>query len=245
MIAFVFKGENGTFEDRRGLLKAEAVLSFVEEVLVLVPLEFAHIRVHEMSWAPPREPLSRRERACPELVEGGRGEGDRRSKERLLQRRANPDEDRVDVAAHVLVRKPENPNAIGLENCRSPGVVVGEPVMLLAVDLHDELRGMAIEVDDVAIEGNLPAKLGAVETGASQIAPKDLLSLGRLLAETPGECDTLRNSPSPDGRGAGVRGLPSIVFAHVPPPARFACSRSLSTVTRSETPPLPTGEGQG
>jgi hypothetical protein len=39
--------------------------------------------------------------------------------------------------------------------------------MLLAVELDDELRGMAIEIDHVAIERNLPPELRAVEARAA------------------------------------------------------------------------------
>jgi hypothetical protein len=44
-----------------------------------------------------------------------------------------------------------------------PRVIVCEPLVLLAVELHDELRRVAVEIDDITIKGSLPPELRAFE----------------------------------------------------------------------------------
>jgi hypothetical protein len=71
------------------------------------------------------------------------------------------------VVADLGVREASDPNAESLEDLSSPLVVVSKPVVLLAVDLHGELCGVAIEVDDEALERNLPSEFRAVEPRAA------------------------------------------------------------------------------
>ena len=44
----------------------------------------------------------------------------------------------IELLADLRVREADEPNAIGFEDLRAAGVVVGEPFMLLAVHLDDE-----------------------------------------------------------------------------------------------------------
>jgi hypothetical protein len=46
--------------------------------------------------------------------------------------------------------------------------------MLRAVDLDHEPRGVTAEIDDIAIDWNLPFEFGAVETRAAQALPQNV-----------------------------------------------------------------------
>jgi hypothetical protein len=54
--------------------------------------------------------------------------------------------------------------------------------MLLAVQLDDEVRRVAAEVSDIPVQGDLPAKLRAVEAGAAQAFPKNVFGLRCMIA---------------------------------------------------------------
>src|SRR5438552_12187426 len=102
-----------------------------------------------------RTPLSPGER--------GRGEGISVSDKGQPQFLPNPRQHRIEILAHFGVRDADDTDAEALQNLAPPGVVIGEPFMLFAVDLDDEFRGVAIEVGDEAVEGNLSAELRAVK----------------------------------------------------------------------------------
>jgi hypothetical protein len=101
------------------------------------------------------KPLSRGER--------GRGEGIGRFSRTANAIRREFEQDPVEVAADFLDREANDPNAKPLEDLSSPDVIAGKPLVLLAVELHDKFRRIAIEVHDVVIKGNLPPELGALE----------------------------------------------------------------------------------
>jgi len=89
--------------------------------------------------------------------------GSRISIERQTQLGANSSENGVDVVADLIVREANDPNAKPLENLGSPRVIICEPLVLLAVELQDKLRRMAVEIDNVSVDWNLPSKLCAFE----------------------------------------------------------------------------------
>ena len=101
--------------------------------------------------------------ARPPLPAGeGLGErGPRASEEGQAERRPNAAEDGIDVVADFLVRETQHVDADAFENFCPTGVVIRKPFVLLAVELNDELGGVAVEVGDVAVERNLPAIPGS------------------------------------------------------------------------------------
>jgi hypothetical protein len=85
------------------------------------------------------------------------------SAERQTQFGANTCENGIEVVADFIVREANDPNAQPLENLGSSCVVAREPLVLLSVELHDKLRRVAIEIDNVSVDWNLPSKLCAFE----------------------------------------------------------------------------------
>ena len=176
------------------------------------------------------EPLSRRER--------GRGEGTAASGEWKSQRRPDSLEDGVEIGADLLIAEADDPHAKALEDLGAVPVVFGKPVVLLAVDLDRELRSVAIEVDDVAIEWNLPFELGAVTARAAQPLPQNLFGASRLAAQASREFDALRDyrpvsspggpSPLPLSRtGEGNHPFSSLAISAAGSPITATCLRRL------------------
>ena len=54
-----------------------------------------------------------------------------------------------------------------------------------------KFRGMTEEVGDIAIEGNLPLELRAIEARAAQPRPENLLRARHMLSEAAGELAAL------------------------------------------------------
>jgi hypothetical protein len=69
-----------------------------------------------------------------------------------------------------------------LQNFGPSGTVIRKPLVLFAVELDDELRGVAIEIDDVTIERDLPPEFCAVKSRAAQAAPKNVLGASAVCA---------------------------------------------------------------
>ena len=80
-----------------------------------------------------------------------------------MQFGANSSKNGIEIGADVLVREANDPNAEPRQDLASSCVVARKPRVLLAVELHDKLRRVAIEIDDITIEGNLPSELRAFE----------------------------------------------------------------------------------
>jgi N-acyl-L-homoserine lactone synthetase len=89
----------------------------------------------------------------------------------------NSSQNGIEVVADLAFEKRMARTAEPLENFGPPFVVVSKPAVLLAVDLHGELSGVAIEVGDETIERDLPSVPGpepgdrAVEARAAQLRP--------------------------------------------------------------------------
>ena len=120
------------------------------------------------------KPLSQRER--------GRGEGFRTLRVWRPQFRVNASKHGVEIVADLGVREPDNANAHPFEDFSSTRVVVCKPLVLLSVELDYELRRVAIEVDDIAVEWDLTAELGAMKAGAAERFPEKLLCRGWIPA---------------------------------------------------------------
>jgi hypothetical protein len=75
------------------------------------------------------------------------------SAERQPKLRFNPRQNRIDLLADFGVGEADEPDAIGFEDLCAARIVLREPLMLLAIDLDDKLRGMTVEVGDISIEG--------------------------------------------------------------------------------------------
>ncbi len=73
--------------------------------------------------------------------------------------------------------------------------------MLSAVEFNNELRGAAIEVQDVAIERDLAAEFRAMKSRAAQVLPQDLFRGRRIFAQSASELPSILNHdrmiPSP------------------------------------------------
>ena len=54
--------------------------------------------------------------------------------------------------------------------------------MLAAVEFDDELKFVAIEVDDVMAERDLPAEFEIAELTIAEVRPKQRFGIGRCLA---------------------------------------------------------------
>jgi hypothetical protein len=110
---------------------------------------------------PHPQPAPKRERGAESGT--GRVRGPRVSVEWQTQFGANSRENGIEVIADLIVREANDPNAKPLENLGPPRVVGYEPLVLFAVELNDNLRRMAVEIDDIPIKGSLPPELRAFE----------------------------------------------------------------------------------
>jgi hypothetical protein len=77
-----------------------------------------------------------------------------------------------------------------LQNFGPSGIVIRKPLVLFAVELDEELRGVAIEIDDVTIERDLPPESCAVKPRAAQAARKNVLGARRLFAQLASELNS-------------------------------------------------------
>ena len=84
----------------------------------------------------------------------------------------NPRQHGIRLVADFLIREAHDADAKPFENFSPPGVVIGEPFVLFSVELHDKFCGVAIEVDDEAIEWSLPPEFRAVKARTAQALPE-------------------------------------------------------------------------
>ena len=82
---------------------------------------------------------------------------------------ANAGEYGINVFADLGVGEAREADAQAFENLRPPCVVVGEPFLLLAIELDDQLCRVAVEVGDVSVDRNLPPEFRAVKVRAAQL----------------------------------------------------------------------------
>ena len=88
------------------------------------------------------------------LSRSGEGLGVRVAR-RGSQGLTNPREDQVEVGVN-FVAEPNDVQAEPFQDFSATGVVVGKPIMLLAVYVNDECGRVTIEIEDILIEGKLP-----------------------------------------------------------------------------------------
>lgn len=136
------------------------------------------------------------------------GRGDHASVERQTPFRANPGENGVEFVAHLFVREANDPDSEPLQHIASRLVVVCEPLVLLAVQFDRTLGRVAVEIEDITINGNLPPKLCAFEARAVSDAcarrARIRVALKPCLAPSP--------LPSPNGRGGHSAALRPFAF---------------------------------
>jgi hypothetical protein len=86
----------------------------------------------------------------------------------------------ADTAEHLIkaitnvIRHAQHPEAHLFDNLAARGIVVGLPRVLPTIDFDDELCVDADEIDDVARNRNLAAKLATVEPPASRLLPQQV-----------------------------------------------------------------------
>src|SRR5579883_1316944 len=130
----------------------------------------------------------------------------------------------MDVAKHLFVGEANNPHACKFEQFGARPIIIGEPIVLLPVDLDGELRRMTVKIDDEAIKRDLPPKLRALQSRAAEIIPENLLGSGLTSAQVAGELTPL-----------GAHGALCSAFRRGPQPPRSPAP--------SPPAPLPLGEG--
>ena len=110
-----------------------------------------------------RGPVALNPAPLPEGEGRSGGTGLARSVERQTQFGANSSKNGIEVGADFLVGEAHDPEAKSLQHFAPASVVVCEPLVLLAVELHDKLRRVAVEIDNVSVDWNLPSELRAFE----------------------------------------------------------------------------------
>ena len=84
---------------------------------------------------------------------------------------ANAGKNGIEVVADLSVGEAQHADTEVLNHRRPPGVVVGEPFVLPAVQFDDELRRMTVEVCDIPVEASLPPIPGSEPIGANISGP--------------------------------------------------------------------------
>jgi hypothetical protein len=110
-----------------------------------------------------RAAVARRRLPSP-VRERGRGEGSAHHSRRgrAIPRRSASE--RNEIIADFHIREADHAHAVTLADFSPSLVVVGKPFVLFAVELHRELGGVAVAIDDKPIEGNLPPVPGSEPT---------------------------------------------------------------------------------
>src|SRR3954468_24634878 len=85
---------------------------------------------------------------------------------------------RMEILEHVGVHKPDHVQTFLSQHLTPSFVILLSPLVRISVQLHDELRSRAIEVDDVPANRVLPTELKPVQAVSTE-APPELLLSGR------------------------------------------------------------------
>ena len=158
----------------------------------------------------------------------------------------NPRAEPIGIVADVVVGETQDMDAEPFQNIGPPGVVLRVPFMLFAVDLDDELGRVAVEIDDEAIEGDLPPELRAVEARTAQTLPRgDLprasdacagrarIDDARWSSRPPSRIVPSPPAPLPPGEGARSPAGKAGYSAACRPPS----SPAAAPAPRADTPP--------
>ena len=101
-----------------------------------------------------------------------------------LYRPADHIQGNISAADHDVVAQTQNAISVRAEPCVPKGVVTFLlfAVMRRPVEFDDEAMVDAKKVDDIAADGDLPAKFQPVQFGAAQSPPEYRLGLGHLAS---------------------------------------------------------------
>ncbi len=94
------------------------------------------------------------------------------------------------MTAHVAIPEAEHAIALAFQPSRSLAIAdqALALTMLRTVNLYDEMRRQAGEVDYVISQRNLTAEVSAARLKAAQVAPENSLGVGRIVAQPPCCC---------------------------------------------------------
>src|SRR5699024_1853859 len=115
----------------------------------------------------------------------GRGEG---TFERVRDARQHC----LQICGHLAIREPEDRVALAREKCRPLFVAIPLEGVTLTVELdRQHPRRPTGEIDNVASDDDLPAKLGTAKALRSKVIPKLLLERRLLRSQALGVCKQL------------------------------------------------------
>ena len=105
--------------------------------------------------------------------------------------------DRVEVVHHLIRPEPHERVSLRLEPFRAGCIGTSTEGVLFTVDLDDQLRRRAEEVDDVAPDRLLAAEREPTQAAIAQLTPKTELGVGHLPTHGFRQCsDARRQSPA-------------------------------------------------
>src|SRR3954454_1530454 len=117
----------------------------------------------------------------------GEGQGWGPGGRAVERRRGNPLQHAVDVPENLFVREAEHFEADARELLGAAVIVFGIDGVPRSIDLDDQLRTDAQEVDRIDQKGYLPSPFEAREPPASKRLPELVLGGGRMPAKVPSE----------------------------------------------------------
>jgi hypothetical protein len=95
----------------------------------------------------------------------------------------------IDLIQDIVIGHTQHAVALLLKAALSVLVVVSPTDVTVAIDFDDELGLYTAEIDNVSIDGMLPAESGAKHLLASQTTPQQSFGECHPLAEFPGVCN--------------------------------------------------------
>jgi hypothetical protein len=130
-------------------------------------------------------------------------------------------DDPIRLAQHIAVAITQHAVAFALQPVRARFLIGGVDIVVRAVDLDDQVRRQAREVDDIAADRNLSAKAVTGDLLAPQARPQPALGVGHVDAETARDYGrhfsrcSIPPSPSLPLKGGGGGVTSSVFFSIV------------------------------
>jgi hypothetical protein len=89
----------------------------------------------------------------------------------------------IDIAKHVIVPEAEHAVAVRFQRLRPLGVSGRGRSMVAAVQLHNQVRAVTGEIDDVLLDADLSAEMGILHSEAmTQVPPEFAFCFRRSCA---------------------------------------------------------------